>query len=41
LSAGRGSMLLYSLLSHRVSHITLGEIKHFRQLGSRTAGHPE
>ncbi|WP_417835190.1 transketolase [Thalassospira xiamenensis] len=42
LSAGHGSMLLYSLL-----HLTgyedfdLDQIKNFRQMGSRTAGHPE
>jgi len=42
LSAGHGSMLLYSLL-HLTGYeaITLDEIKHFRQWGSRTAGHPE
>ncbi|GLO78111.1 MULTISPECIES: transketolase [Sulfitobacter] len=42
LSAGHGSMLIYSLL-----HLTgyeqfpLEEIKNFRQMGARTAGHPE
>ncbi len=42
LSAGHGSMLLYALL-----HLTgyadfpIDELKRFRQLGSRTAGHPE
>ena len=42
LSAGHGSMLLYSLL-HLTGYedITIDEIKRFRQLGSRTAGHPE
>ena len=42
LSAGHGSMLLYGLL-HRTGYaeITLDELKRFRQLGSRTAGHPE
>ena len=42
LSAGHGPMLLYSLL-HLTGYadMTLDEIKHFRQLGSRTAGHPE
>jgi transketolase len=42
LSAGHGSMLLYGLL-HLTGYadMTLGEIKNFRQLGSRTAGHPE
>ncbi|MCG6859330.1 MAG: transketolase [Salaquimonas sp.] len=42
LSAGHGSMLLYSLLFLLgYEDIDLDEIKHFRQLGSRTAGHPE
>ena len=42
LSAGHGSMLLYSLLYLTgYEDITLDEIKSFRQLGSRTAGHPE
>src|ERR1700757_3351624 len=42
LSAGHGSMLLYSLLYlTRYGDMTLDEIKHFRQLGSKTAGHPE
>ena len=42
LSAGHGSMLLYSLLFLLgYEDITIDEIKHFRQLGSRTAGHPE
>ena len=42
LSAGHGSMLLYALL-HLTGYeaMTLDEIKNFRQLGSRTAGHPE
>jgi len=42
LSAGHGSMLLYGLL-HLTGYaeITLDELKRFRQLGSRTAGHPE
>jgi transketolase len=42
LSAGHGSMLLYSLL-HLTGYpeMTLEELKRFRQLGSRTAGHPE
>jgi len=42
LSAGHGSMLLYSLL-HLLGYndMTLGEIKNFRQLGAKTAGHPE
>ena len=42
LSAGHGSMLLYSLLYLTgYEDIDLDQIKHFRQLGYRTAGHPE
>ena len=42
LSAGHGSMLLYALLHLTGSEvITLEELKNFRQLGSKTAGHPE
>jgi transketolase len=42
LSAGHGSMLLYALLYLTgYSDITLDEIKKFRKIGSRTAGHPE
>jgi transketolase len=42
LSAGHGSMLLYALL-HLTGYaeMTLEELRRFRQLGSRTAGHPE
>ncbi len=42
LSAGHGSMLLYSLL-HLTGYedMTLDQIKNFRQWGYRTAGHPE
>jgi transketolase len=42
LSAGHGSMLLYALL-HLTGYedMTLEELKNFRQLDSRTAGHPE
>jgi transketolase len=42
LSAGHGSMLLYSLLFLLgFEDMTMSEIKRFRQLGSKTAGHPE
>jgi len=42
LSAGHGSMLLYSLLYLTGnSEMTLDQLKHFRQLGSLTPGHPE
>jgi transketolase len=41
LSAGHGSMLLYSLLHLYGFPLTLEEIKNFRQLGSKTPGHPE
>ncbi|MDQ0503292.1 transketolase [Xanthobacter agilis] len=42
LSAGHGSMLLYSVL-HLTGYkqVTINEIKRFRQLGSLTPGHPE
>src|SRR5215469_11357383 len=42
LSAGHGSMLLYALL-HLTGHagMTMEEIASFRQLGSKTPGHPE
>jgi transketolase len=41
LSAGHGSMLLYSLLHLTGYDLPLEEIKRFRQWGSRTPGHPE
>jgi len=42
LSAGHGSMLLYSLLHLTGSkEMTIEELKNFRQVGSRTPGHPE
>lgn len=42
LSAGHGSMLIYSLL-HLCgdAQVTLDQIKNFRQMGALTAGHPE
>lgn len=42
LSAGHGSMLIYALL-HLVGDVQfpIEEIKNFRQMGARTAGHPE
>jgi transketolase len=41
LSAGHGSALLYSLLHLFGYPISLDELKHFRQWGYVTAGHPE
>ncbi|CCB85546.1 transketolase [Parachlamydia acanthamoebae UV-7] len=41
LSAGHGSMLLYSCLHLAGYQVTLEDIKNFRQLHSKTPGHPE
>jgi len=41
LSAGHGSMLLYSLLHLTGYDLPLSELKNFRQLHSKTPGHPE
>ncbi len=41
LSAGHGSMLLYALLHLSGYDLSIDEIKKFRQLHSRTPGHPE
>ncbi|MEK4922363.1 transketolase [Cytobacillus sp. FSL R5-0569] len=41
LSAGHGSMLLYSLLHLSGYGLSLDDIKEFRQWGSKTPGHPE
>ena len=41
LSAGHGSMLLYSLLHLAGYGLSMDEIKQFRQWGSKTPGHPE
>ena len=40
-SNGHGSMLLYALLHLSGSDLPIGELKRFRQLHSRTPGHPE
>ena len=42
LSAGHGSMLIYALL-HLTGYedMTIEQIRNFRQLGAKTAGHPE
>jgi len=41
LSAGHGSMLLYALLYLTGYELSLDDLKSFRQLGSKTPGHPE
>ncbi|MBN1559857.1 transketolase, partial [candidate division KSB1 bacterium] len=41
LSAGHASMLLYAILHLSGYDISLEDLKNFRQLGSKTPGHPE
>ena len=41
LSNGHGSMLIYALLHFTGYDLPMDEIKNFRQLGSKTPGHPE
>ena len=41
LSNGHGSMLIYALLHLTGYDLPMGELKNFRQLHSKTAGHPE
>ena len=41
LSAGHGSMLIYSLLHLSGYDVTIDDLKNFRQLNSKTPGHPE
>jgi transketolase len=41
LSAGHGSMLLYSLLHLSGYDVSMEDLKQFRQWGSKTPGHPE
>jgi transketolase len=41
LSNGHGSMLLYTLLHLTGYDVSIDDLKHFRQFGSQTPGHPE
>jgi len=42
LSAGHGSMLMYALLYlSGVEDVTMDDLRNFRQMGAKTAGHPE
>ena len=41
LSNGHGSMLLYAILHLTGHELSLDEVKRFRQMGSKTPGHPE
>src|SRR5213076_699694 len=41
LSNGHASMLLYAMLHLTGYRLTVEDLKHFRQLGSKTPGHPE
>src|SRR4051812_36634226 len=41
LSAGHGSMLVYAMLHLAGFDVTMDDLKNFRQLGSKTPGHPE
>ena len=41
LSNGHGSMLIYSLLHLSGYDVSIDDIKDFRQMGAKTAGHPE
>jgi transketolase len=41
LSNGHGSMLLYTLLHLTGYDVSIDDLKHFRQFGSKTPGHPE